>query len=399
MHIVDVAEFYAPTGGGVRTYIDAKIARAAATGARITVIAPGPCDHVEQRDGGRIITVRSPTIPIDRRYHLFGRATPVHQMLDLLAPDVVEASSPFRAASIVANWQGPVAARAAKALFMHADPVAAHPQLWLSPAVSPAMVDRVFGWFWRYLKRTADRFDAVVAGSRWFAARLRDQAGILAEIVPLGVDLDLFHPGRRDPALRARLLAGLGIGPQGKLLVGVGRHHPEKQWPMLFSAVGALASDGVGMVQIGEGFSGRSVARAAARAGNVGLLGRIDDRAHLAAMLASSDIFVHGSSAETFGLVVSEGLAAGLPLVLPSTGGATDVADPAWSELYTSGDSEGATNAIRRLLRRDAHALRAAAARARQTRVFDPQQHFEQLFSLYAGACRSGTGRQTLIAA
>ena len=26
MHIVDVAEFYAPLGGGVKTYIDAKLA-------------------------------------------------------------------------------------------------------------------------------------------------------------------------------------------------------------------------------------------------------------------------------------------------------------------------------------------------------------------------------------
>jgi alpha-1,6-mannosyltransferase len=67
MHIVDVAEFYAPLGGGVKTYIDAKLAFGHQTGVKVSVIAPGPEDRVEARDGGQVIYVKDPAIPGDRR--------------------------------------------------------------------------------------------------------------------------------------------------------------------------------------------------------------------------------------------------------------------------------------------------------------------------------------------
>jgi len=49
MHIVDVAEFYAPLGGGVKTYIDAKLAFGHRNCVKVSVIAPGPEDRVEPR--------------------------------------------------------------------------------------------------------------------------------------------------------------------------------------------------------------------------------------------------------------------------------------------------------------------------------------------------------------
>lgn len=386
MHIVDVAEFYAPLGGGVKTYIDAKLAFAHKAGVMVSVVAPGPENRVEPRDGGQIIYVKAPAIPIDTRYHIFWNASAVHAILDGLDADVVEASSPFRGAWIVAGWKGRQARRALKSLFMHADPIAAHPQVWLQSLMSAAAVDRLAWPGWRYLARTAAAFDRVVVGSRWFGQRIAHHGGIDSELVPLGVDTELFHPRRRDPELRRTVLAEFGLGPEGRLLVGVGRHHPEKQWPAVFRGVGSLRDEGVAMIQIGNGFASDRVRRAAARAGNVRLLGHIEDRVHLASLIASSDAMVHGSRAETFGLVASEGLASGIPLILPSEGGCTDAADPAWTELYTPGDSDAATAAIHRLLARDPGRLRLAAIGARHTHISTPAEHFEQLLTLYRGA-------------
>ena len=386
MHIVDVAEFYAPLGGGVKTYIDAKLTFAHQHGVKVTVIAPGPEDRVEPRDGGQIIYVKAPTIPIDTRYHVFWKAAPVHALLNSLKPDVVEASSPFRGAWIVANWKGHAARRAHKALFMHADPIAAHPQIWFQDLLSADTVDRLAMPGWRYLARTAKPFDSIVVGSRWFRDRILKHSGIVSDLVPLGVDTALFHPKRRDNELRRSLLAELGLGPSGKLLVGVGRHHPEKQWPVVFAGVGALRDEGYAMVQIGNGFASEGVTKAAAAAGNVKLLGQVGDRTLLARILASCDAMVHGSRAETFGLVASEGLASGIPLVLPSEGGCTDAAHPDWSELYTPGDSAAATHAIHRLFGRDHAALRIAAIGARKSHISTPAQHFERLFALYQNA-------------
>ena len=82
MRIVDVNELYSPTGGGVRTYIDAKMAIMAAMGHELIVIAPGRRDQViERAGGGRVIYVKSPGIPFDRNYGLFRDAAPIHALL------------------------------------------------------------------------------------------------------------------------------------------------------------------------------------------------------------------------------------------------------------------------------------------------------------------------------
>jgi alpha-1,6-mannosyltransferase len=383
MHIVDVAEFYAPLGGGVKTYIDAKLAFGHQTGVKVSVIAPGPEDRVEARDGGQVIYVKAPAIPVDRRYHVFWKAAPVLKLLDELKPDVVEASSPFRGAWIVANWQGRTASLAHKALFMHADPVAAHLQVWTQDYLKADTVDKAAFWYWRYLARTARRFDSVIVGSRWFGQRIERQAGIRSELIPLGVDTTLFHPRKRDAELRRQMLAEFGLPPSARLLVGVGRHHHEKQWPVVFGAVGALKDEGVAMVQIGNGFANERVTRAAEAAGNVRLMGHIGDRQQLARILASADAMIHGSRAETFGLVASEGLATGIPLILPAEGGCTDAADPAWAELYEPGNAMAARDAIHRLFNRNPDQLRVAAIGARHTHISTPAQHFERLFALY----------------
>ena len=65
MKIVDVAEFYSATSGGVRTYVDQKFLAAAAQGHSLIVIAPGKEKREETREGGRLIWVKAPQMPFD----------------------------------------------------------------------------------------------------------------------------------------------------------------------------------------------------------------------------------------------------------------------------------------------------------------------------------------------
>jgi alpha-1,6-mannosyltransferase len=385
-HIVDVAEFYAPLGGGVKTYIDAKFAYAAARGARLTVLAPGPEDREESRPGGSVRYMKAPAIAFDRRYHLFAGTRAIQAQLDELRPDVVEASSFMMGAVAVAGWKGPAARRARRFLVLHADFVAQHPQTWFRKLLPAGFVDHACFWYWGYLKLLAGRFDQVVAGTRWMAGRVERLSGVSPVVIPWGIDLELFHPSRRDPLLRAELLQSLGLPPSALLLVGIGRHHPEKRWPMLFSAVGKAGREApIGMIQLGDGFARQRVEKAAKGAGNVRLLGQVADRIEVARLLASADAFVHASRAETFGLVASEALASGVPLVLPDAGGCCDAADPMWAESYKSGSASAATAAILRLRQRPRHELAAAAAVGRSTRLLSTDQHFDRLFALYRG--------------
>ncbi len=385
MKIVDVAEFYSATSGGVRTYVDQKFLAAAAQGHSLTVIAPGKENREERREGGKLIWVEAPQMPFDPNYHLFWRAADVWRILDREAPDVVEGSSPWRGGWLAAQWQGP----AARALFMHADPVAVYPQTLLSGVLAPATIDRMFGWFWSYLRRLNSHFDACVVAGAWLAARFEQYGLKNLQVVPFGVDTGVFGPGRRDEALRASMLAECGLGPDAALLINVGRHHPEKRIPMLIDAVTqAQRARPVGLYVVGDGLSHRSVVTKAASAVHVHVAGRITDRALVARMMASADAMLHGSTAETYGFVVAEALCCGTPLVVPSAGGAGDLASPDYAETYAPGDREDAAAAILRLLGRDRAGLTAAALAAGADKVGDIDAHFAKLFAFYGDIAR-----------
>ncbi|HTI66016.1 MAG TPA: glycosyltransferase, partial [Caulobacteraceae bacterium] len=302
MRIAEIAEFYAPNGGGVRTYIDRKFAAAAVLGHELFVLAPGLRDGFEPRPGGGVVWIKAPALPFDANYRMFWDAAPVHAQLDRLRPDLVEASSPWRGAWIAASWAGD----APRAMFMHADPVASYPHRWLGPVSSREQIDRLFEWFWRYLHRLAARFDSVVAGGAWLAGRLQAHGVGPVEVIGLGVDRSAFSPTLRDEALRARLLAGCGLPPSAKLLLGVGRHHAEKRWPLVVSAVAGIGAElPTGLVLVGDGVDRGAVERAVGGNPHVQLVAPIRDRPLLAAMLASADALIHGCDCETFGLVAA----------------------------------------------------------------------------------------------
>jgi alpha-1,6-mannosyltransferase len=392
MKIVDISEFYSPTGGGVRSYVDQKFKAAAQYGHFLTVIAPGTENRIETREGGKLVWVETPQLPFDRNYRMFWRAADVWRILDAEKPDVVEGSSPWRGGWIAAHWRGP----ATKMLFMHADPIAVYPQTLLAGALSPATIDRLFGWFWSYLRRLNAGFDGCIVAGSWLATRFASHGLGNLHIVPFGVETARFGPGHRDPALRAAMLAECGLGPEAALLINIGRHHPEKRVGMVIDAVDkAQSSRPIGLYIVGDGLIHAQIQAKAARAKHVHVAGRVADRARLAAMVASADALLHGSTAETYGFVVAEALCCGTPVIVPRAGGAGDLAASDTAESYAPGDAKDAAQAILRLLARDRAVLSDAALAAGKQRIGDIENHFEKLFAVYAEAVRRHRAAQT----
>lgn len=380
MRIVDVCAFYSPWGGGVKTYIDRKLKAGPAAGHEIVVLAPGPRDEtVAFGPHARLELIAAPSFPLDRRYRYFGDEAVVHDALDRLRPDMVEASSPWRSAATVARWRG----SAPRALIMHADPLSAYAYRWFGPIASRDAIDRGFDWFWRHLRRLDAGFDAVVTANGDLARRLRD--GGLRNIVlnPMGVEGDSFSPARRDAAVRRELLARCGLPPEAILLLGIGRHATEKRWPMVIEAVTAVAyRRPVGLVLLGEG---RDRARLAAAIGgnpHIAMVPPIRDRARFATALASADAMVHGCEAETFCMAAAEARASGVPMIVPDRGGALDQCVPGGGIAYASADRLSLVDAIGALLDSGLDAARArAVAAAADVRLMD--DHFADLFALY----------------
>lgn len=382
MKIVDVNEFYSPTGGGVRTYVDRKMAILADRGHELIVVAPAREDREEEQPGGgRVIYRRSPPMPFDRNYGLFWDAEPIHALLDRYDPDVVECCSPWRPAWIVADWEG----RAAKSYFFHGDNMEAYAKTFLERFASGERIERAFGWYDRYMARFLDRFDTVVTNGPALAKRLRARGLRVDAAMTLGIERRHFSPALRDEELRAALLAQCGLPATAHLLVGIGRHHREKRWPMVIDAVVRAGSTlPVGLVLLGHGMATRTLERHVGESPHIRLFHPVYDRHRLARIMASADALIHGSSAEPFGLVAYEALASGAPLIVPDEGGAFEASDPSYAETFAAKDAVSCAAAIGRFFARDRAMVRTAAADAAR-RVRSDEDHADALVAHYAG--------------
>ncbi|MFO8030466.1 MAG: glycosyltransferase [Cyclonatronaceae bacterium] len=380
MKIIDVAEFYADEGGGVKTYINQKLQAGARYGHEIVVIAPALQAGEEERFGGRVIWVPGPPLPVDRRYHVLWREKKVHDILDREKPDVVEGSSPWTGGWFAARWKG----EAVRTFIFHQDPVAVYPHTLLGRVMTFSKVDKIFLFYWQYLKRLSRRFDATIVSGDWLAKRL-SAFGINNPIaVPFGIDKTFSSPERRDLATRKKLLEQLGLPEDAVLLIGISRHHPEKRLGTIFEGF-RLASQKrkMGLLIFGDGPFRWMVKRQARGIEHLKLMGFTSDREELAEYLSSADYFVHGSAAETYGLVVAEAICSGLPVVVPDVGGAGDLAGKAYSETYKPGNAAGFSEALLRILDRDRDAMVAACARAAKDSIGTMDDHFRQLFQVY----------------
>ena len=379
MRIVDVCAFYAPTGGGVRTYIDRKLAAGPTMGHDVTIIAPGTATGIEVRGpGARIVWLESPIFPFDRNYRYFADESVLHAAITAAAPDMLEASSPWRSASMVARWPG----TAPRSLFMHADPLAAFAYRWFEGIVSSAVVDKGFDWYWKHLLRLDGEFGMTVSACTSLTERL--VAGGLRHVVtnPMGIDPHIFSPRLRDETLRADLLRRCGLGPDATLLLGVGRHAPEKRWRMIVEAVMSAAYERpIGMVIVGSGRDSAKIRRTMGGNPHIHLAERTSDRAEMARFMASADALIHGSESETFCLVAAEARASGLPLITPDRGAAADHARISNGLTYASGDPVSAAAAIARFV----DARRAGTLRhAPDIPVRTMDDHFVELFATFA---------------
>lgn len=380
MKIVDVCAFYSPMGGGVKTYVRQKLAIGPTLGHEIVIIVPGSGHGVEHfgRDA-RIVTIPGKKFPLDGRYHYFDDAGEVHAALTREQPDYVEASSPWNSASIVADWPG----AAPRALIMHADPLSAYAYRWFGKIFARATIDRQFDWFWRHLRRLDSRYDHVICAGDSLADRLIDGGLKRVRTVPMGIERDVFSPALRSEKLRRAMLERCALGPDATLLIAVGRHAAEKRWPLVIAAATAAgARRAVGLIQIGGGGKTSHLQREARANPHIQFLPPTNDRAALAAMLASADALIHGCEAETFCMVAAEARASGLPIIAPDQGGAADQAKAGAGLPYISGDSRSAAKAIVRFINRSADLQ--IQAQDKSGGVENMENHFRSLFALYA---------------
>ncbi|MCZ4306892.1 glycosyltransferase family 1 protein [Zoogloeaceae bacterium G21618-S1] len=160
-----------------------------------------------------------------------------------------------------------------------------------------------------YLRRFHNKGDVCLVPTRALAASLRHEGVRQIEVVPRGVDTDLFTPARRDEALRA----SWGVEPHTLVVAVIGRLAPEKNLALAIRAFEAIAQrvPEARLLFVGDGPSRESLARRYPEHRYAGMRTGEDLSAHY----ASADMFLFPSLTETFGNVTTEALASGLPVV------------------------------------------------------------------------------------
>jgi glycosyltransferase involved in cell wall biosynthesis len=159
-----------------------------------------------------------------------------------------------------------------------------------------------------FLRKFHNRTVRTLVPSETVRSRLAAQGFENLALLGRGVDTRLFDPARRDPAVRA----SWGVPADGIALLCVGRVAKEKNLELAFQTLEEVRRDrqDVRLVLVGDGPLRRAWA---ARPGLV-LPGMLRGE-RLAAQYASADLFLFPSLTETFGNVLCEAMASGLPTV------------------------------------------------------------------------------------
>lgn len=305
MRVAIITETFLPQVNGVTNSVCRVVEHLTANGHTVLVIAPG--EGPTEFAGTPV--VRIPALPLpgnDDTIVGFATARRVARSLAAFRPDVIHLASPV--------WLGRAGMNAARRLGV---PTVAVFQTDLAGFARGYRLWRTVGddviWAWlRHLHSQAHRTLAPSSPTiRTLVARGFPRVMHWGR----GVDLERFHPSRRDDELRRRL------APNGERLVGyVGRLAPEKQ-------VSRLADlrdlPGVRLVVVGDGPSAGSLR---AQLPDAAFLG-FQTGDELARTFASLDVFVHTGTAETFCQSVQEALASGVPVIAPAAGGPVDLVD------------------------------------------------------------------------
>lgn len=300
--IVQLANFVAPTSGGIRTTLGALADGYAAAGHEVVTVVPGPADRIDL-DGGRIV-LRGRRLP-GQPYRVLTDLDRVRSTVAVLRPDRIEVSDK---ATLAAAGPWPVPAV-----------LLSHERLdaMLRPRVPSVVPDSALAAVTSRLnRRLAGRHDAVACASA-YAAGEWERVGVRPVVVPLGVDLDRFRPApaRRWP------------GRHEIELVCVSRLSVEKRPDRAVDVLAWLRRAGLdaALTVVGDG---PLRARLQRRASDlpVRFLGHVAPH-EVAAALGSADVAVCPCPIESFGLAALEAMACGIPVAVPAGGALRELVD------------------------------------------------------------------------
>ena len=368
MRIVQVCPYSWDVPGGVHEHVRSLADQLRANGHEVLVVAPG--DGASPDPGVRIVG-RPFAVPFNgsRAPICFGtfEALAVRDSIDAFVPDVLHLHEPL---SPSVGLLALIFARVPVVATFHA-------------SFDDSLDARLYTWEARLMRGLMKRVKVGIAVSESAARCIRDRAPVPIRLIPNGVDVQRFAAVRRVNGRR--------------MLLFVNRLEERKGFAVAVRAFGELAPrfDDVDLAVLGDGPERVAVETLApdvrARVTMLGHLG-MDE---VPAQYGRADVFLAPATGrESFGVVLLEAMAAGVPIVASAIEGYSAVVRHEVEGLLTPpSDSTAVASAVARILEDPSLAQRLGEAgrrRAQQYAWATVTRDIEQAYDEAVAAGRYG---------
>lgn len=256
-------------------------------------------------------------------YRYLVRQSVLKPLLIKWNPDAIEVGSPYFLPRIVNAIVRKHKLKSKIFGFWHADFPVTYVRRFLSKMPFD-IAQRAETFAWRFAKKHYNAMDGIVASSQLIIDRMKANGLQNIHFVPLGVDVDAFHPSRQEQNLILQLKAG---EPDRLILFFPHRFCREKGLSLLLETYPLLCKklehEPI-LLLAGMGPDLHLVKKAITEYTHVHHLGFVNRVEDMAAYYASADLGFALSLWETFGLSLVESLSSGLPLIAANDGAARE---------------------------------------------------------------------------
>ncbi|MGE4545323.1 MAG: glycosyltransferase family 4 protein [Pedobacter sp.] len=309
LRITLVTETYMPQINGVSRTLGRLVEHCLRQGDQVQLMVPEYEEECEAISGLIRHSWRGWQLPFYREIQL-PMVAPRHLRRELrnFSPDVVHIAT-----------EGPLGWSALRACRQLGLPVVSSYHTNFPQYLSAYKLGRLEPVAWRYLRWFHNATRATLCPTSTTRDLLVQRGFEHVKVWGRGVDTRLFDPARRNLAVRREL----GIGDHEVVAVYAGRLAAEKNLPLLMDAWQNRPADGPDrLLLIGDGPLRASLQAAAIEGVVFAGYRRGED---LAQSYAAGDLFVFPSLTDTFGNVMLEAMASGLPVIGFDVAGPRDI--------------------------------------------------------------------------
>lgn len=330
MRIAIITETFVPATDGICTRFAKMVVEMKNLGHEVIVISPDL--GIDEYEGIPVFRIDTVTFPLygSRPWGVPSRK--IKYILKAFKPDIVHAVNPFFMGTSGVHYAKKLGLPLLASYHTHMPNYLDHYKM---PLLKPIL--------WEYIRYWHQMADVNITVSNTLMAELNEQEIETIGVLPSGIDLEQRHPKFFNQELYDRLTFN---NPNKKLLVYIGRLAPEKDLDQL--RVIFDHRDDICLAIVGDGPE-RENLEMIFKDTPTTFLGFLHDQ-ELSEAFATGDAFIFPSISETFGLVISEAMASGVPVIAAENGPTLEQITPNETGfIFQSRDTESLLDALKHI--------------------------------------------------